>query len=119
MFTKQSWRERICKIEWRFKIVHFFLIHLNICIVSYSISLSLVTMRSNASVTVKRNEMCSSHKNRELTNRRIATPRYWKQQQMWTGFDRKFAKIYRKNTETFSIKYTKFEVENPLNREPK
>jgi hypothetical protein len=23
-------------------------------------------------------EMCSSHNNRELTNRRITTPRYWK-----------------------------------------
>jgi hypothetical protein len=66
-------------------------------------------------------EMCSSHNNRELTNCnwRIATPRYWKQQQMWTEFDRKFAKIYSESTETFSIKYTKFEMENPLNREPK
>jgi hypothetical protein len=34
---------------------------------------------------------------------------------MGTEFDRKFAKIYSENTESFSIKYTKFEMENPLN----
>jgi hypothetical protein len=64
-------------------------------------------------------EMCSSHNNRELTIRTIATPRYWKQKQMWTEFDRKFAKIYSENTETFSIKYTKFEMEKPSKQRTK